>query len=160
MDSNTISLIFWRIVSSIIGGISVLLFQQGLAYFQARRGFLTGEWEQLIFDIDGKVEKRDRITIHHAGDTFKGLVRRLEPIDQSYRSWHLLGRIEGNMIFCIYWSTNFRLNPGSYGTIQLHMINHWDFTGFYVKLVVADKLTEFSEAFASTRLQWKRIETR
>jgi hypothetical protein len=157
MDSNTFWVVFWGIVGSILGAIAVLLLQQALSYFKARRGFHTGEWEQVIYDADGKAEKRDRVTIHHEGETFKGLMRRLEPVDQSFRSWHLLGRIESNMIFCIYWSTNFRVNPGSYGTIQLHMINHWDFTGFYVKLVVSDKLTEFSEAFTSTRLQWKRI---
>src|SRR4051812_5590792 len=85
--------LFWGLVGSVIGAIVVFFAQDMLARLRERRGFLTGVWEQIIYDDHGITIKRDKVTIRHEGHAFTGYVNRLQPIDQSFRSWHLQGRV-------------------------------------------------------------------
>jgi hypothetical protein len=56
--------IFWGIVGSIIGALAILLVQELIAYVKARRGVLTGEWNQMIPAQQDQPAKLDRV---HAG---------------------------------------------------------------------------------------------
>ncbi|MHB8595433.1 MAG: hypothetical protein ACYDER_01330 [Ktedonobacteraceae bacterium] len=161
MDPNLFWNVIWGIIGSLLGAVVVVFVQDALSRRRARSGFLTGEWEQVIYDTKGVTETRkDRVIVRHEDNVVKGHVNRLEPIDQRFKSWDLSGRIEGHMLFCTFWSTDLKKNPGSYGTVQLHMINQSRFTGFYLKLGITSKPTGFSEALIQTKLEWRRKSTK
>lgn len=149
--------LLWGLIDALIGALVAIVLQEVFAYWRGRSGFLAGRWDETLYDKQGNVAKIDRIVVQHHGNVVKGRIRRLNPVDQSFKRWRFYGRIEGNLLFGVFWSTDLRRNPGSYGTIQLHMLNQSRFTGFYVRLDVASDLTGISETMSRLKLEWERV---
>ena len=103
--------------------------------WQQRKGELTGEWMQSVVNDNGKVEKRDHVTLKHNHLTkrVEGSIERLAPEDQKFKKWVFEGVLRGNVLFIIFWTADVKSNPGSYGTIQLHEIDEGKLTGFYIR---------------------------
>lgn len=156
MDLTTLSNVFWGIIGSLIGAVLVVLVQERISFLRARHGFLTGQWLQLIYDDQGKVIKRDRLDLRHEGNIIKGHYCRLEPSDQKFKEWQFSGRLEGHLLYGLYWSSDLKKNPGSYGTSQLHMINQAKFTGFYTRLIISNDADKYSESMALIKIEWTR----
>ncbi len=151
-----ISLLFF-----LVGFLLALVLPLGKKYIQrlTNRGNLSGTWYQLIPPSGNEPKKMDLIECIHEGDTLTGKIKRLEPQDQRFKSWEFTIKVRQNFAFGFFWADNVRVNPGSYGTLQLNMLNETHLQGFYVKLIAAPMLqedTRFSEELHRTPLQWKR----
>jgi hypothetical protein len=146
----------WGIVGGIIGVFIGVLAQQAFQYIRSRRGILTGSWSQIIDAQKGEPFKRDLVRCRHSGSELRGTIERIEPKDQSYKRWTFRGKNIGNLVFVTFWTGDQVKNPGSYGTIQLNVINENDLRGFYVKLIVTPSQKQFSGVLQDFSLQWKR----
>jgi hypothetical protein len=149
--------LLWAFISALIGAFLTIVIQEATSYWRGRSGFLAGTWDETLYDKQGNIAKIDRLVLRHHGNIIKGKIRRLQPPDQTFKRWQLYGRIEGNLLFGIFWSTDLKRNPGSYGTMQLHMLNQSSFTGFYVRLDIASNQAGISETMTRLKLEWKRI---
>jgi len=145
----------WGIGGGIIGVFVGLLAQEAFKYLRSRRGILTGTWSQIIEPQKGEPFKRDLVRCHHIGSDLRGTIERIEPNDQ--KRWMFQGKRIGNLVFVTFWRSNQLRNPGSYGTIQLNVINENDLRGFYVKLIVTAGQKNFSGELQDFLLQWKRL---
>jgi hypothetical protein len=135
-----------------------LVFGRNLFQRLTSRGNLSGVWYQVIPKWEKEAGKLDLIECTHHGDTLSGIIKRLEPQDQRYKSWEFTVKVRKNFIFGAFWSTNVRVNP-SYGTLQLSMLDESHLQGFYVKLIATPMLEDdarFTEELNRVPLQWKR----
>lgn len=128
-------------------------------YRKIRRGNLSGTWYQVIPSWEGEPEKLDLVECVHYRDTITGKIRRLKPENQRYKSWEFTTKIRRNLIFGIFLSDDVRKNPGSYGTLQLNMLNENHLQGFYVRLTVSPlspNEATFTDELRRIPFQWKR----
>jgi hypothetical protein len=147
--------VIWGIVGSLIGVPLGLLAQEIIAYIKSRKGPLTDEWEQII-DAGG-IAKRDRVRCRQIGDRLEGTIERVEPADQKYKMWRFQARIRGAMLFGMFWATDLKKNPGSYGTLQLHMIDYSTLEGFYVKSTTTPEKSKFIGQLKEFHFKWHRV---
>jgi hypothetical protein len=136
--------------------VVVLAVQELIGWWKARPGVLTGEWKQHIPTEHGEPEKVDQVTCKHIGKNLSGHIKRIQPPDQTSKEWYFSGQIRGPLVFMTFWATDAATNPGSYGTIQLNMIDDNTFKGFYVKLIVTTKNERFTGQLRQCHLEWKR----
>lgn len=144
------------IVGSLLGALLVLAVQEMIGRARSRKGVFSGEWEELILAQHGEAEKHDQVTCKHVGNTVSGSIRRQHPTDQTHKNWRFQGHVRGSLIFVTFWATDAAKNPGSYGTIQLHMINEKQLKGFYVKLIVTASQDKFTGELKQVHVEWLR----
>ncbi len=122
------------------------------------RGSLSGEWEQLIYDENGQLVKRDRVKLRHISDIVMGSIKRVWSVkgDETYKRWKFLGRVRHRLLFAIFWTTDERRNPESYGTIQL-LLKGEVMEGFYVRLIIRGEKLAIREELKNIKLEWKRL---
>lgn len=67
-------------------------------FFYFRKSPYSGVWEGEIMNNKGQVEKRDTYKVKHNRRTneLSGYIRRMKPIDQNYRKWKMMGKIDGD----------------------------------------------------------------
>lgn len=119
-------------LSSIAGALLVLAVQYAARRIQEHRSPFTGEWEDYIFDENGKVVKKDRISMRQRDDTVNGKIARIEPSSQNHRRWKFIGKIFGPNVFAIFWPVDKSIP--SYGCWYVHQKDDFTFEGFYLKL--------------------------
>jgi hypothetical protein len=140
----------------VLGAIGVFIATRLWNSWQCRKGDLTGEWKQYISGESG--DKVDNISLKHNNVTkkIKGKIKRLEPQNQRNKVWEFEGVIKGHLLFIIFWTSDVRKNPGSYGTIQLHEINENQLSGFYIRPSPIGDDSEFLNVLIKTSLKWSR----
>jgi hypothetical protein len=146
--------IAWSIGTSLLGGVVGFLLKEIIAYVKGRKGPLTGVWEQTI--SEGTITKRDYVKCRQIGDNLKGKIERKEPIDQVSKKWKFQAQIRGSMLFGIFWATDLKRNPGSYGTLQLHMMNQSKLEGFYVKTTTTLEGSKIIVQLKKIPFSWQR----
>ncbi len=120
------------IISSIVGGICVFLFQKLAAQKLESKGAFTGYWESKIFDKTGKVIKQDLFFMKHKGDLIQGDISRFIPENQVHREWKFSGRLCGHNFISVFWPSD--KGVLSYGCWYLHQNDDFSFDGFYLRL--------------------------
>jgi hypothetical protein len=152
--------VFWSIVGSVIATVTGVSYRCLVDYIKSRRGVLTGSWIQRIPAQKGQPAKMDRVNCRHIGSCFTGDIQRVEPSEQKHKQWQFSGQLRGSLVFMTFWTTDLARNPGSYGTIQLNMIDDAHLWGFYVKRVVASNVDrdkwQFTEGFEQFEIDWMR----
>ncbi len=147
-----------RIIIGALGAIAAVIVTRMWKDWQYKRGELTGTWEQIIYDKDHNITKKDIVNLKHNHFTKKieGKIKREIPKDHCRKEWIFQGIIRGNMLFMIFWSSDVSVNPGSYGTIQLNEVHEGKLTGFYIRPnaegIDGDLLYELNK----TTMEWKR----
>jgi hypothetical protein len=121
------------IISSLVATVIAVGFPAVYKWYRTKKGLLTGCWIQLI--NDGDVIKQDEVTCRQLGYDISGYIKRKEPNDQIQKKWKFIGRIHGEKVFIVFWSLDHRINPDSYGTIQLHVKSDVELRGFYTKAI-------------------------
>lgn len=131
-----------------------------LSFRKARKGVLTGAWEQLIYDEAGNLVKKDIVDCWHVGERIIGRIRRLEPAGQSYKQWKFEGKLNSKLFFGIFWTT-VRQNPESCGTLQMYVAED-QLEGFYVRLTEAVRNSPHTHEISLTKInfKWQRKSTR
>ena len=150
--------ILFGIVGSLIGALFVLAIQELITIARSRKGVFTGKWDQLIKAQHDEPEKHDLVLCKHVGETIRGTIRRKNPTDQEFKSWMFQGQVRGSLVFVTFWAKDSAKNPGSYGTIQLHIIDEKHLKGFYVKLKVTAAQDKFTGELQKIQLDWQRSE--
>ena len=149
----------FRLIAGILGAIASVIALNFWKDWQYRRGELTGEWEQTIYNNKGKIIKTDLVVLKHNHFNKKiiGTIHRKSPNKESKKEWYFEGIIRGNMLFMIFWSNDLSKNPGSYGTIQLNEVNESNLTGFYIRPNSDGKNGEILKILNKTTIEWKRV---
>jgi len=144
-----------QILINFVGRYTLILLHD---YMGLLRGPLSGEWEQLIYDEKGQLVKRDRVKLRHIKDTVMGSIRRewSKKGDETYKRWKFLGRVRHRLLFAIFWTTDERRNPESYGTIQL-LSKGEEMEGFYVRLIIRGEELAIREELRNIKLKWRRL---
>lgn len=153
MDS-AFSSIFWGIVGSILGTVGGLFYSDLRDWVRMRRGVLTGDWDQVIPAQNNQPEKKDHVECRHVGDSISGDIHRVTPTNEKNKSWGFEGRVRGDLIFLVFWTTNEKDNPGSYGTIQLHRMPDGFCEGHYERWVLSTDRNQFTGKFQEAQLKW------
>jgi hypothetical protein len=96
---------------------------------------MGGDWWQRIPSQKGEPEKLDWVHCSHGGENLDGFVHRILPIDQQEKVWNFRGKKKELFVFTTFWTRSEKVNPGSYGTIQLMKSSHNRFDGFYMKSI-------------------------
>lgn len=148
-----------RLVIGLVAVVVGFVLRELWTALQSRRGSLTGTWEQLIYDDAGQVEKRDIVNCKHYGEEVSGIVRRRSPEADQYKEWRFRGKFRGVLFFGIFWTTDERRNPRSYGTYQLYRSGE-NLEGFYVRLRTDSSQARFSEVLKPITCEWKPLRTR
>jgi len=133
MDSISWS-VLWGVGGSIIGALAVVIYRDIKDMTLARKGDLTGKWEQIIPAQSGEPEKLDIVDCKHIGNKLKGCIVRVSPADQSEKHWNFEAKITHDVVYGTYWPLNPSKNPRSYGTIQLDVIDVNQLKGYYGRL--------------------------
>lgn len=148
---------FANIVASVLGAAVFSLLAATIQFVRYRTGELAGTWDQQVLDENGVVAKLDEVRCRHYGTHIKGTIRRIDPIDQQSKRWRFYGEVRHKLLFCIYFTTSAKKNPGSYGTIQLHILNNGLLEGFYVRIKeTADDEMKLASELSRVRLKWVR----
>ena len=129
-------------------------------YTKVLKGNLSGTWYQKIPSWGNEPEKLDLVECVHHGDTMSGKIRRLKPEDQRYKSWEFAMKVRRSLIFGIFLSDDLRKNPGSYGTLQLNMLDENHLQGFYVRLAVFSSSPSeptFTDELRQIPFHWERV---
>lgn len=101
--------------------------------------FITGTWENRIYDPEGEVVKSDIVTIRQVGEEIAGNIRREHPPEQAHRKWELSGKVIGKDFIAIFWSDNPEIT--SHGCWHLRQQNDSLYSGYYFKTDTADLLS-------------------
>src|SRR5690348_14223972 len=106
-------------VGGAVVGILLTASFNGLAStWRGRRGTMTGTWWQVIPSFGQEPEKLDRVACRHTGLSVGAKIRRTRPASQEHRAWRFEGRIQGNLLYGVFFSKD--AADLSYGTVQLH----------------------------------------
>jgi len=148
----------FRLIVGILGAIGAVIVTKIWKDWQYRRGVLTGEWEQIIYNDAGDIKKKDLVILKHNHFTQKiiGKIHREFPDKESKKEWVFEGIIRGNILFMLFWANDVSINPKSYGTIQLNEINESNLTGFYIRATSDGKDGEMLNILHKTIIEWKR----
>lgn len=148
----------FRLIVGILGAIAAVIVTKLWKDWQYRRGELTGEWKQIIYDKTGNIKKTDSISLkhNHFSKKISGKICRKSPDEESKKEWLFEGIIRGNILFMIFWSKDVSINPGSYGTIQLNEVNESNLTGFYIRPSSDGRDGEILNVLHKTTIEWKR----
>lgn len=84
----------------------------------AGTGTLAGTWWALICAHGEEPEKLDLVTLVPSDEDLQAAVRRTRPEDQNQRRWEFVGKVRGNFIFGMFFTSTPDINALSYGTIQ------------------------------------------
>jgi len=122
------------VLERVVGAVVVLLIQEIIARLRARKGVVSGEWEQIVPQQNSEAEKHDHVVCRHIGNKISGHITRLLPHELKFKRWRFEGQMRVSLVFLTFWPVDAAKNPGSYGTIRLHMIDEKQLQGFYVKL--------------------------
>ena len=146
----------WGIAGSIVGAVVAIIIKELVTYIKSRRGKLSGEWYQIIYDEKGEEVKRDIVTCRHIGNKIEGEIRRIYPLGQSYKRWKFEGQVRERLFFGIFWTTDEIKNPNSYGNLQHNIIDANTMEGFYIKLILTSDGTQITQQLKPTPFNWKR----
>jgi hypothetical protein len=118
----------------LVGGLVIEGGRHILNRIHEKRGMLTGEWQQCVYDSDAPdalPNKHDVVKARQRGDRVEADITRQHPADQR-RRWHFVGRYQDGLLFGHFWSVTPRYP--SYGTIVMRQENTGGFAGFYVRM--------------------------
>ncbi len=101
--------------------------------------FITGTWEDRIYDPEGEVVKSDIITIRQVGEEIAGNIRREHPPEQAHRKWEISGKVIGKDFIAIFWSDNPEIT--SHGCWHLRREHEDLYSGYYMKTDAGDLLS-------------------
>ncbi|PCI51808.1 MAG: hypothetical protein COB45_14115 [Gammaproteobacteria bacterium] len=148
----------FRVIVGVLGAISAVIITKLWKDWQYKRGELTGEWVQIIYDNNENIKKTDSVQLKHNHFTKKvtGKICRKSPDEESKKEWIFEGIIRGNVLFMIFWSKDVSINPGSHGTIQLNEVNESELTGFYIRPNSAGQDSQILNVLDKTTIEWKR----
>ena len=102
--------------------------------------FITGTWEDRIYDPEGEVVKSDIITLRQVGEEIAGSIRREYPVEQAHRRWEISGKVLGKDFIAIFWSENPEIT--SHGCWHLRRRSESLFTGYYLKTDAGDLVSQ------------------
>lgn len=148
-------------VGSWIGGavVGIMLmagFDSLISTWRGRRGAMRGIWWQMIPPFEQEPEKLDRVTCRHTGLSVSARIDRVSPALQQHRAWRFEGRIQGNLVFGVFFSRD--AADLSYGTIQLHkgdaMGRIWK--GTYSRVQLSAEKRGWIESVRHIPLEWRR----
>ena len=148
------------IIGSMIGAVICALVWKIVKVVRESRYWLTGEWEQIIYEDEKKekIIKKDRVKAHHIGELVEGTIERVFPDDQNHRKWKFSGRERGKLFFGHFWSSLPRIP--SYGTLQLRQMDDSRLEGFYVRLIgILDEkgeIRKFTEELKTIPFEWRK----
>jgi uncharacterized membrane protein YqaE (UPF0057 family) len=146
-----------NLICTFLGAFILWAVSAGYTWYRSKNGLLSGTWHQISKNED--IEKQDEVICRQVGDYISGSIKRKLPDDQTQKKWKFIGRIHGEKVFVIFWSTNPIANPDSYGTIQLH-VGDVELQGLYIKAFnepVTQNPAQHLSTFRTVSLVWKRI---
>ncbi|MBI1296076.1 hypothetical protein GC175_14075 [bacterium] len=124
-------------ISSLIGGIAILVIQMLIQFIREQKGSYTGLWNNCIYDEQGKEVKKDIVMIRQRGSNIFGDIKRVIPAEQSHRQWKFRGVVRDRNMLVIFWPVDQIVS--SYGVSYMHPINDFEFEGFYLGLAETDR---------------------
>jgi hypothetical protein len=141
--------IIFGILSSIIGGFILLVFQGYFTHLISLTNPFSGVWHNEILDDKGNVIKRDVIIMKHRRNEIFGKIRREYPADQKHRRYHFRGHVRGESMLAIFWSDDLGVN--SYGSWHVEHTRDFLYEGYYLskssvensKQIIAIPLRQF-----------------
>jgi hypothetical protein len=128
------------------------------AIWLGRRGPMRGIWWQSIPVFDDQPQKLDKVKCRHTGNSVSAGIRRTEPDYEVNRAWKFEGRIQGNLLYGIFFSHN--ASDLSYGTIQLHKHDELGtvWKGTYSRLRLRSQEESWIEYLPHIPLEWRRVQ--
>ena len=148
-------------IGSWVGGavVGILLTAgfDGLASARrGRRGTMSGVWWQVIPSFGQEPDKLDRITCRHTAMSVSAEIHRTDPASQTHRSWRFEGRVQGNLLYGVFFSKD--AADLSYGTIQLHKDNAMGtlWKGTYSRVHLSAEKKGWTETVPHVPLEWRR----
>jgi hypothetical protein len=123
------------ILAAGVGAAIYALVAQGVLSIRSRRGEMGGDWWQRIPPQSGEPAKLDWVHCSHGGENLDGFVHRILPIEQQEKEWNFRGKKKESFVFTTFWTRSEKVNPESYGTIQLTRSSRTSFDGFYMKSI-------------------------
>ena len=149
------------IISAIVGALAGLFFKELVDFLKSRDSELSGEWIEVIDAQNGEVAKKDKVESRHFGNRLKGSIKRIEPPSENYKTWTFEGYYLDDLFFGIFQTTDKRLNPGSYGTLQLRRVifkGEIILEGFYVKSDSqrGSRTGNLKRSIIQTSFRWER----
>jgi hypothetical protein len=151
----------WELSLTALGALLAFAFKTIWKYFQSSKGEFTGTWKQTIPPYQSEPEKIATVKVKHIGDKIICTTLRTSPKLQFDQAWKVEGRIKRGLIFGIYWPKDSSKLPGSYGTLQFHIIDENLFDGYYVR-ANAQKVNasgQFVEKLNFIPIKWERVHT-
>ncbi len=126
------------VASVVFAAMTYCLNKLRVWYFYYRNSKYSGTWVDEIYDTEAFKErnerivvKRDEYTLVHNKRTNRvvGTVRRVFPMDQSYREWKLTGVIQNQTLIFTFWADD---AIKSHGCVYACLTDDYTFEGFYL----------------------------
>lgn len=159
MNNETTANIIFGLIGSVIGALLIWLSENISRSLRTRRGELSGLWYQIIPQHGTEPNKIDRVECKQINDRLTGNISRIFPPNQRFKEWEFEAKTKRNLLFGTFWSRDTSKNPGSYGTLQLNIIDEKHLEGFYVRLltVAAEEGTPvFTNKLERIPFSWKK----
>lgn len=151
---------FWDLFLTALGAATTFILKIVWDYFRSSKGEYTGTWQQIIPPYQNEPEKIAIVKIKQLGDKLICKTVRTVPKLEFKQEWRFECRIKRNLIFGIYWPKDGSRIPGSYGTLQFHIVNDNLFEGFYVRAQHNSSLNaerQFVDKLNTIPLKWERV---
>lgn len=152
---DLINLIAGGVIGVICSGIWSII----KGFFAGRKGELSGSWHQIIPRQDNEPEKLDLVRCKHTNSRVYGTITRLNPSNQVEKEWEFEAKLRNDLFFGVFWPKDSSINPGSYGTLQLQIINVNSLKGFYVKhlKVAAETKNQVNAELKPIQFEWEKL---
>jgi hypothetical protein len=104
-------------------------------HFRNRRGWLTGEWTEIIQAVGDRPEREDNVFCSHRGDndTVTAKIVRDKPRDNLQKQWTFTGALRQDTL--VGYFLGVVGNSDSYGVIFMRKRDSNTFSGHYSKLL-------------------------
>lgn len=122
----------FRLLSSLIGGVLLLIIQHVYAAVKEGIAPLTGVWEDEIYDENNVVVKRDQYHIRQNGTTLSGTFSRIYPEKEQYRVWNFSGKVIGEHMIAYYWPKD--QTVVSHGIWYVALTSDFTYEGTYMRM--------------------------
>jgi hypothetical protein len=151
----------WDLLLTASGAVFTFLLKLSWDYLRSSKGEYTGTWQQTIPPYNNEPEKIAIVKIKHIGDKLICSTLRTSPKLNYRQEWKVEARAKRNLIFGIYWPIDGSKLPGSYGTLQFHIVNENLFDGFYVRAHAQpiNKDGQYVDKLSTIPLRWERIQS-
>lgn len=149
------------VITSMIGSMLVIGIQLANRRRKESAAPFTGLWDATIYNEDGTVAKRDKVSARQKGDHLQGYIVRQEPTTPQHqgKKWCFKAMIRGQVIFGMFWSLDQRVV--SFGTFTLRYVGDNEYHGFYMRHQTREASVGcFEDKIHIIRYDWERSQTK